>query len=151
MADRYQQLVNTPIGRIVSKQVGLPSPVTLERYQPGQPLISGPVLVGAARGGRLSEQAEGILREADVEVFSGIPGADETFKALLFDATGITSSEQLREAWSFFHPVIRSLRRSGRVIVLATPPDQADNPVEAIAQRALKGLVRSIGKEVRRG
>jgi 3-oxoacyl-[acyl-carrier protein] reductase len=151
MADRYQQLVNTPIGRIVSKQVGLPSPVTLERYQPGQPLISGPVLVGAARGGRLSEQAEGILREADVEVFSGIPGADETFKALLFDATGITSSEQLREAWSFFHPVIRSLRRSGRVIVLATPPDQADNPVEAIAQRALEGLVRSIGKEVRRG
>ena len=58
MADRYQQLVNTPIGRIVTKQVGLPSPVTLERYQPGQPLISGPVLVGAARGGRLSEVAE---------------------------------------------------------------------------------------------
>ncbi len=35
MADRYQQLVNTPIGRIVTKQVGLPSPVELERYEPG--------------------------------------------------------------------------------------------------------------------
>jgi len=151
MADRYQQLVNTPIGRIVSKQVGLPSPVKLERYEPGQPLISGPVLVGAARGGRLKDAAESVLREADAEVFAGIPGADETFKALVFDATGITSSEELREAWSFFHPVIRSVRRSGRVIVLGTPPSDASNPVEAVAQRALEGLVRSLGKEVRRG
>jgi 3-oxoacyl-[acyl-carrier protein] reductase len=151
MADRYQQLVNTPIGRIVSKQVGLPSPVELERYEPGRPLISGPVLVGAARGGRLSEAVESVLREADAEVFSGIPGADETFKALVFDATGITSSEQLREAWSFFHPVIRSVRSSGRVIVLGTPPADAGDPAEGVAQHALEGLVRSIGKEVRRG
>ena len=46
MADRYQQLINSPVGRIVSKQIGLPSPVTLERFQPGQPVIYGP---GAAR------------------------------------------------------------------------------------------------------
>jgi 3-oxoacyl-[acyl-carrier protein] reductase len=151
MADRYQQLVNTPIGRIVTKQVGLPSPVKLERYEPGRPLISGPVLVGAARGGRLSETVERVLREADAEVFSGIPGADEMFKALVFDATGIGSSEELREAWSFFHPVIRRLRPSGRVIVLGTPPSETAGPPEAIAQRALEGLVRSIGKEVRRG
>jgi 3-oxoacyl-[acyl-carrier protein] reductase len=151
MADRYQQLVNTPIGRIVTKQVGLPAPVGLERYEPGQPLISGPVLLGAARGGRLSEAAESVLREADAEVFSGIPGGDETFKALVFDATGIGSSDQLREAWSFFHPVIRSLRGSGRVIVLGTPPSEASDPEEAVAQRALEGLVRSIGKEVRKG
>jgi len=54
VSDRYQQLVNTPIGRIVSKQIGLPNPTKLERYEPGGPLISGPVLLGAARGGRLS-------------------------------------------------------------------------------------------------
>ena len=48
MADRYQQLVNTPIGKLVSKQVGLPAPPRLERYRPGQPVITGPVLLGAA-------------------------------------------------------------------------------------------------------
>jgi 3-oxoacyl-[acyl-carrier protein] reductase len=95
--------------------------------------------------------AEGILRDADAEIFSGIPGVDETFKVLVFDATGITSGEQLREAWRFFHPVIRSVRSSGRVIVLGTPPEEASDPVEAVAQRALVGLVRSIGKEVRKG
>ena len=54
MSDRYQQLVNTPVGKIVSKQIGLPNPVKLERYERGQPVISGPVLLGAAPGGRLA-------------------------------------------------------------------------------------------------
>ncbi len=151
MADRYQQLVNTPVGRIVSKQVGLPAPVALERYEPGQPVISGPVLLGAARGGRLEKQLERVIRETGAELFTGIPGAEETFKALVFDATGIGSSGELREAYSFFRPVIRSVRRSGRVIVLGTHPEKAAGPVEAVAQRALEGLVRSIGKEARRG
>ena len=40
MADRYQQLINTPIGKIVSKQIGLPAPVKLERYERGQPVVA---------------------------------------------------------------------------------------------------------------
>ena len=149
MADRYQQLVNTPIGRIVSKQVGLPAPVKLERYEQGQPVISGPVLLGG--DGRLNGSAREVLDRVGAEVFKGLPGTDETYKALVLDATGIGSPERLREAWAFFHPVIRKLRTSGRVIVLGTAPEDASNPEEAIAQRALEGLTRSIGKEVRRG
>ena len=53
MADRYQQLINTPVGRIVSKQVGLPAPVRLERFTPGQRVADGPVLLGGAPFGRL--------------------------------------------------------------------------------------------------
>ena len=151
MADRYQQLVNTPLGRIVSKQVGLPTPVKLERYEPGQPVISGPVLVASASGGRLEGAACKVFEHVGAEVFKGIPGADETFKALVFDATGIDSSDQLRQAYEFFHPVIRSLGPSGRVIVLGTTPTEAAGPEEAVAQRALEGLMRSIGKEVREG
>ena len=149
MADRYQQLVNTPIGRIVSKQVGLPAPVKLERYEQGQPVISGPVLLGG--DGRLGGAARAVLDQVGAEVFKGIPGTDETFKALVFDGSGIGSPERLHDAWAFFHPVIRKLRTSGRVIVLGTAPEDASNPEEAIAQRALEGLTRSIGKEVRRG
>jgi 3-oxoacyl-[acyl-carrier protein] reductase len=151
MADRYQQLINTPIGRIVAGQVGLPTPIKLERYQPGQPLVSGPVLVGEASGGRLTGAVKAILDEAGAEVFSGIPGADETFKAIVFDATGIGSGEELSEAYRFFHPVIRRLQASGRVIVLGTPPSDAGEAWEAVAQRALEGFVRSVGKEVRKG
>jgi 3-oxoacyl-[acyl-carrier protein] reductase len=173
MSDRYQQLVNTPIGKIVSKQVGLPAPVKLERYERGQPVIEGPVLFGSAPGARLAGAVAKVLANIDAEVHTpldddvrtaaadagiaaGVWNAqaateDETFKALVFDATGVADSTQLREAYTFFHPTIRRVRTSGRVLVLATPPDEARTPREATAQRALEGFLRSIGKEVRRG
>ena len=37
------------------------------------------------------------------------------------------------------------------MIVLGTPPEDAEDPDRAVAQRALEGLTRSIGKEVRKG
>jgi 3-oxoacyl-[acyl-carrier protein] reductase len=150
MPDRYQQLVNTPIGRIVSKQVGLPAPVKLDRFEPGQPVISGPVLFGAAPGGRLGDAVRSVLDAVGADVAKSSNG-DDTFKALVFDATGIDSPEKLREAWAFFHPTIRRVRQSGRIIVLGTPPEATGDPVATIAQRALEGLTRSMGKEVRKG
>ena len=151
MADRYQQLINTPIGKLVSKQVGLPSPVSLERYEPGQPVISGSVLLGAAPGGRIKPAIERVLADAGAEMVTGQPAGEQTFKALVFDASGIAESEQLREAWAFFHHAIRRVHQSGRVLVLATGPEDCSTPRAATAQRALEGLARSIGKEVRRG
>ncbi len=173
MSDRYSQLVNTPIGKIVSKQIGLPSPVKLDRYERGQPVISGPVLLGAAPGGRLAGAVAQVLAAIDAEVHTPLdehvrtaaadasldakvfnPDAtpeDQTFKALVFDASGIETSEQLREVWAFFGPTIRRVRRSGRVIVLGTTPGDCKRPRQGTAQRALEGFVRSVGKEVRKG
>ena len=76
---------------------------------------------------------------------------EQTFKALVFDASGIADSTQLHELWAFFHPTIRRVRKSGRVIVLGTPPEDCKRPRQATAQRALEGFVRSVGKEVRKG
>jgi 3-oxoacyl-[acyl-carrier protein] reductase len=114
-------------------------------------VISGPVLLGGAPGGRLQHSIERVLGDVGAEMVGGPPAGEETFKALVFDASGIRSSEELREAWSFFHPVIRRVRDSGRVIVLGSPPEGCRAWREATAQRALEGFVRSIGKEVKRG
>ncbi|MBV9414749.1 MAG: short chain dehydrogenase, partial [Solirubrobacterales bacterium] len=144
MSDRYQQLVNTPIGKIVSKQIGLPAPVKLERYERGQPVVTGTVLFGAAPGGRLAGAVAEVLANIDAEVHTPLDGdirtaaadaglsakvfnpdaapEDQKFKALVFDASGIADSSQLHEAFAFFHPTIRRVRSSGRVIVLGTPP-----------------------------
>jgi len=70
------------------------------------------------------------------------------FGAVVFDASGITDSAGLRQLYDFFHPVVRELGSSGRVLVLGTPPEQADSSGQAVAQRALEGFVRAIGKEV---
>jgi 3-oxoacyl-[acyl-carrier protein] reductase len=173
MSDRYQQLVNTPIGKIVSKQIGLPTPTRLERYDRGQPVIDGPVLLGSAPVGRLGGAVTKVLAALDAEVHTllsdevrdaaadaGIGAKvfnpetasdDETFAALVFDASGIVDSTELRDAFVFFQPTIRRVRPSGRVIVLGTAPDDERKPRAATAQRALEGFVRSMGKELRRG
>jgi 3-oxoacyl-[acyl-carrier protein] reductase len=153
MSDRYSQLVNNPIGKFVAQQVGLPQPVELARYEPGQPVITGTVLLGAAPGSRLEEAVANVLGAVGAAVVTAPPAGapDERFKALVFDASGIKASSELRELWSFFGQTIRRVEKCGRVIVLGTPPADCADTREATAQRALEGFVRSIGKEVGRG
>ena len=46
MADRYQYLTSTPVGKFLVKNLGLPNPVPLHRYTEGSPVLSGTFLVG---------------------------------------------------------------------------------------------------------
>jgi 3-oxoacyl-[acyl-carrier protein] reductase len=173
MSDRYAQIANAPVVGSFVKTAGLPVPVELERHSPGDPVIRGRVLLGAAPGGRLAGPAARVLVSAGAETATALredlrdaaaeagldaavwnpetARADESFKALVFDATGIAATEDLRELRAFFGPTIRRVERSGRVIVLGTPPGDCAAPGEAVAQRALDGFTRSVAKEVRRG
>jgi 3-oxoacyl-[acyl-carrier protein] reductase len=147
MSDLYSQVVNSPPGRMIAKRVGLPQPAKLARHQPGDPVVSGAVLAGGAPRGRLGKRLEQILGEigATRPETSSAP-----VKALVFDATGIADSTELVELQRFFHPNVKRVERSGRIVVLGTPP--AGRPArEATAQRALEGFTRSLGKEVGRG
>jgi 3-oxoacyl-[acyl-carrier protein] reductase len=154
MADRYQQFTKTPVGKFLVPKLGLPNPATLRRFEPGQPALDGPALLGAAPGGRfektlLEKTLPGQLADAGIEVIA-TPLEAGKHGALVFDATGITDPEQLREMYKFFQPVIRKVVPSGRVVVLGTPPELVEGR-ERIAQRALEGFVRSVGKELKRG
>jgi 3-oxoacyl-[acyl-carrier protein] reductase len=167
--DRYQSFSQSGPGGFLTKRLGMPQPARLRRYEPGQPLLDGPALLGAAEGGRLMEPTARVLKAAGAEAHVPARGGPQTastqagletsvttpgsngdvrFGALVFDASGITGSERLRELYDFFHPVIRQVGRSGRMVVLATPPEDAEGPGTAVAQRAVEGFVRSIGKEV---
>jgi 3-oxoacyl-[acyl-carrier protein] reductase len=149
MSDFYQQFAGSAPGKLLVKRLGLPNPVPLRRYRPGQRLVEGPVHVGSAEGGRLRKPIEALLDSARVEVASS--ASLERYAALVFDASGITDTSQLHALYEFFHPVIRRVRPSGRVIVLGTPPEEADGPKARAAQRALEGFTRSVGKELRGG
>ncbi|MBB2933130.1 3-oxoacyl-[acyl-carrier protein] reductase [Amycolatopsis bartoniae] len=149
MADRYQQFTKSPVGKFLVPKLGLPSPAVLRRYQPGQAPLDGPALFGAAPGGRLEKTVKIQLADAGIDVLTE-PVDDQRYGALVFDATGITDPKQLRELYLFFHPVIRKVGASGRVLVLGTPPELVEGR-ERIAQRALEGFTRSVGKELKRG
>jgi 3-oxoacyl-[acyl-carrier protein] reductase len=68
--------------------------------------------------------------------------------ALVFDATGIDSPEELGALHDFFHPWVRALSRSGRIVVLGRPPSTAKSAKGAAARAALEGFTRSVAKEV---
>jgi 3-oxoacyl-[acyl-carrier protein] reductase len=130
MADRYQQFVHSPPGRFMVRRLGLPQPAPLQR---GPALLEGPILLGG------SLDTRDLLARLGFEIR---PDA-ERYAALIFDASRITRTSELRELYDFFHPAIAELGPSGRMIVIGSG--------EGVAQRALEGFVRSAGKEVRHG
>jgi 3-oxoacyl-[acyl-carrier protein] reductase len=139
-------LLSTPPAQRLLKTLGAPTPAPLRRYSPGEAILPAPALFGAARGGRLAKPAEKIAKAAGATVFKDAPEGE--LGALVFDASGIKTSEQLRELYDFFHPVIRQVARAGRVVVLGTPPAAVSDVREAVAQRALEGFTRALGKEI---
>jgi 3-oxoacyl-[acyl-carrier protein] reductase len=144
MPDRYSQIVNAPVVSALAKQLGLPQPVDLDRYELGAPVVAGRVLYGSAPDSRLGRQLAAFLDSIKVER----AGTEGKAKALLFDATGIADSTELVELQRFFYPAVGRLQRSGRVVVLGTPPAEAGSPRAQTAQRALEGFTRSLGKEI---
>ena len=168
MPDRYQQFADSRPGRLVVRRLGLPDPVALRRHAPGQPVLAGPALLGAAPGGRLAAAAAGVLAAIGAETWVTGAGARAAAKAaglrardradeadplaaLILDASGIACSEDLRAAYAFGHDHLRQLEPSGRLLVLGTPPGAAGDARAAVAQRALEGFVRSAAKELRDG
>jgi 3-oxoacyl-[acyl-carrier protein] reductase len=148
--DRYQKFTTSGVGQLLVKKLGLPNPEPLRRYKSGEPALTGPALVGGT--GRLVDSLDTVLKSAGIQVLSAPVGDDtQKYGGLVFDATGITSPEQLRGLYDFFHPVMRKIGPSGRVIVLGTPPEAATETGEIIAQRALEGFTRSVAKELKRG
>ncbi len=69
-------------------------------------------------------------------------------KALVFDATGLRTTDDLKKLYEFFKPRVRGLDKSARVLVLGRPPEEAKDAEEAAVRAALDGFTRSVAKEV---
>ena len=146
MSDRYQDLAHNPIGKFVVKNLGLPNPPFLERWEGGA-LVKGTVLTGSADKGPVSKAVTAALKASGVES-TGVRADSKRYKGLVFDATGIDSAAGLVALQEFFTPVLRQLESSGRVVVVGSLPQEAGSEGAAIAQRGLEGFTRSLGKEV---
>ena len=173
MKDGYIDFANSNVGAKLVNALGLPKPMPLERYQAGQPVVKGTVLVGGGGEPQLLEALAGVFQRIGVQPLAherlpqwvavankaglttgrwgsnGQPG--EKVKALVFDATGLTDSTQSDALYWFFHDAARSLLPCGRVVVLGRPPEACTSPRQATIQRGLEGLTRSLGKELKKG
>ncbi|MBP9217795.1 MAG: 3-oxoacyl-ACP reductase [Sterolibacterium sp.] len=179
MTDPYLRFANSALGGKLAGTLGLPKPPRLERYRPGQAVIEGEVILGTAQechaGQPLLSSVLQALADMKATVLShgaapswvaeanraGLmvgrftpPAKGSTarpVKALVFDASNITDSAQLGSLYHFFHDTVRSLGKCARILILGRPPESCATPRQATAQRALEGMTRSLGKEVRRG
>ncbi|MGL4306647.1 MAG: 3-oxoacyl-ACP reductase [Mycobacteriaceae bacterium] len=147
--DLYSQFVTSGPGAFIAGKVGLPAPEPLRRYKAGEPALAGPVLIGGA--GRLVEPLRELLCDYDQVVNNAGGASADKFGGLVFDATGITKVEELEQLYKFFKPTMRNIARSGRIVVIGTTPAEASTVDEQIAQRALEGFTRSVGKELLKG
>lgn len=168
MSDRYSSFVQSGLGKTVAKNLGLPMPIQLERYQEGQAPITGNVIFGSSNNAIASHAIAQFLANVNAEVYldgeksatdslasvaidSKDYASDSLYKVAIFDATGIKNVAELKQVYNFFHPIARSIEKSGRVIVVGLTPEACDHVEQSAVQRGLDGFVKSVGKEFKKG
>ena len=178
MSDFFVNLGTNATARKLSGMLGVPLPQQLRRDREPwreRPLHDLAGVVGHDSVGELAEALAACLAGAGAEAF--VVGAEPQQvpyrelgvaygrrptrlevsespeglrpQGLVLDATGLRHPEELRRAWAFFKPRLRSLRRCGRALVLARPA-QLDDPAAAATSHALEGFARSMARELGR-
>ncbi|TIC86590.1 3-oxoacyl-ACP reductase [Nocardioides sp. GY 10127] len=147
MSDRYQAFTASPFGKLLVKNLGLPDPVRLARWHDGDELVSGRVLL--VGDGRLASPVAKQLDALEI-AHEPVPAPETRYRGIVVDASGLTDSSALGALRDEVAPVMRSLETCARIVVLGTPPEQVAGSAR-IAQRALEGFTRSLGKEIGRG
>ncbi|RII22159.1 3-oxoacyl-[acyl-carrier-protein] reductase FabG [Streptomyces sp. YIM 130001] len=145
MADRYLNFTGTGPGRFLTGKFGLPQPAPLHRWSAERPSLEGPLLHLTA-GGTPVPGLAGVLERTGLRRTDDAAAAERP-AAVVVDATSVATTDDLAAVHAALHPVVRSVARGGRVIVLGAPVS-ADDHHQAAVQQGLEGFVRSLGKEI---
>ena len=109
-----------------------------------------PLVVGDAELlGMFAEAGEAYGRPPQ-HISNGDKDAVREVDAIVFDASGVSSSQDLGLLYEMFHPWVNKLRRNGRAVLITRDPMRANTLGRAAAQRAVEGFVRSLAKEIGR-
>jgi len=147
MSDKYLEFANSTIGKSIVSILGLPKPPRLARENADKPhYLSGSLLFGSTTGALYGTQVKQSLGTTALEFVN----QDIQSCHLVFDASGIRSTDQATELYQFFHNNIAKLPRCGRVVIIGQQPSNINNVEHAIAQRGLVGFMKSVAKEIAR-
>ncbi|MBM7796711.1 3-oxoacyl-ACP reductase [Pseudoglutamicibacter cumminsii] len=152
MADQYMKFTQAGFGKFLSKKLGLPRPTTLRRYEEGAPLVPGTAVVVG-----LESQHDSAKRIADLLGTWGVnatPHPDSVrgdIGAIILCTEDINDPVELSHVAMTASPLVKKLARTGRVVALMRPADQAANVAQASARGAVVGMIRSLARELRWG
>lgn len=141
----------SPLGSAVARRAGLADPPRLRR---GRTWPTGAIVCAPLGTSTLVREALRELgRTCDSPVVDhdtdAAPGYGNRIGALVVDATDVTGLGQLEGLRAVLRPAMKGLEGSGRVIIVARPP--AGGWEQRAVARALDGINRTVGKELRRG
>lgn len=158
------------MGKFMSS-LGVPVPPTLRRDRSpwaDRPLKDEKVIVGG-KGNLHPYLAEGmcslgmdvLITDCDINEYrksaeaysrsvSTLNDQEEIPKthALIYDATRFDSMDDFAYLHAFFHPIIRSIASSGRVIICGGVPQEQKSAISSAVMAGLDGFTRSVAKEV---
>ncbi|MEN0128494.1 MAG: 3-oxoacyl-ACP reductase [Brevundimonas sp.] len=149
MSDTYLNLVNSGFTAKLAKQLGLPRPAPLRRFEPGQPLLDGPALL-VGRGDDADSVASLLTTTWDLEVHrDAVP--ELRYAAIVLVVTDVDQPTDLTEPVLAAAGALKSLARAGRIVTISRTAVADDAPAVAAARQGVDGMLRSLAKELRGG
>ncbi len=149
-SDGYTSFVNSGFGKKLATTLGLPQPVPLRRYAPGRPLVDGPVLVGGHGDTPALTALRDGLAGAGAPLVDAVPEGTR-LGGVVVDLSAAETPADLESLRATLAPALKRLGRCARVVVVGRDPERAGSVAQRAARRALEGITRSVGKELRAG
>ena len=163
MNDLYLKLANSQLTQPLFQALNLPQPIELKR-SPSDCLAEprGSILIAATQHNFALSSIFKALDTDNTTLFSARSNGEafslsaapsshkatskeiqldnigsQQFKALVFDATGIKSSAELKQLYSVFKRSVRQIRNNGRFVIIAQTTEQCDNSEISALQGSL--------------
>jgi len=146
-----EKLFYSPVGHAVANRAGLADPPTLRR---GRAWPKGAIVLAPLGASTLAAETLSLLgREVSAPIVDAPagtpPGYGTRIGALVVDATDVATIAGLEDLRAVLRPAVRALEGSGRIVIVARAA-AGDWEAQAMS-RALDGINRTVGKELRRG
>ncbi|KZY40209.1 MULTISPECIES: 3-oxoacyl-ACP reductase [unclassified Oleiphilus] len=173
MSDLYLKLANSQYTQPIIQALNLPKPLNLARSEHESLYnISGKILLAATKHNFATNSVFKALDSDNITLFSARSNTetlnlsaaptsykakcteiqidnleDHKFKALVFDATGIKTSQELKQLYSVFTRSVKKISINGRFVIIGQSPSQLESPESASLQGSLIGFAKSLAKE----
>jgi 3-oxoacyl-[acyl-carrier protein] reductase len=176
MNDRYLDFTHSPFGKTLASMLGLPTPPRLRRADAAwaaQPFGDAAILVGGDSAASLSKPLLAALAATGAQLrivpehaglaplkaaaaalglnMVGNPAAasgESPNRAIVFDASGLSSPAQMRELYDFLQPLVRGLPSNGRLVLLSRAADACATVGAKTMATAMRGFMRALAKEI---
>jgi len=151
MNDLLLNISKSTVAKKLLKTLKLPIPLPQElKRQSGPwtsyPLLAKRILFKSSKYGLHSGNIMEALHNAGAEIIEEVTTEKKT-QGIVFDASGIADSDDLHQVYAALNPLMRSVSKCGRIVIIGTTPSSLTSAKASAAQYSLQGFCRSLAKE----